>query len=231
MSSPLAIFEITWYGHSCFSIYNKMIGLKIFFDPYGRNTGKFKLPKNEGDIVLCSHDHFDHSNCEAVAKWDAVKFTKLIGDRNIKDVKIRGVEAYHDDAGGKIRGTTAIYIVGYGDGIFVHLGDLGHILTDKEISRIQVFGRPHVLFVPVGGVYTIGPNEAVTVIRQINPKIAIPMHYYSEKLNPAIFGKLHRLGEFLRVWDGPVERFSSNSIEVDVNTLPTETTVYVLEQP
>jgi len=231
MSSPLSIFEITWHGHACFSIFNKALEVRIVFDPFGGNTGKYDLSGVKGDIVLCTHDHFDHNNCEAVAKWDAVKLVKLIGDRNIKDVKIRGVEAYHDSVGGRERGTNAIYVVGYGNGVFVHAGDLGHLLTDDEISRIQVFGRPHVAFIPTGGVYTIGPEEAVTVIRQINPRIAIPMHYYSEKLNPAIFSRLHKLDDFLRAWDGPIEEFTTNSITININELPGETTVYVLQQP
>ncbi len=231
MSSPLSIFEITWHGHACFSIYNKMINLKVFFDPFGTNTGKLELPRNEADIVLCTHNHFDHNNCEGVAKWDAAKIVQLFGDRNIKDIKIRGVQAFHDEVGGKKRGTTAIYVVGYGEGVFVHAGDLGHILTDDEIGKIQVFGRPHVLFIPVGGVYTIGPEDAVTVIRQINPRVAIPMHYYSEKLNPAIFSKLHKVEDFLNYWDGPVQKFYFSKIEIDVNTLPKETTVYLLKHP
>ncbi len=231
MFSPVAIFEITWHGHSCFSIYNRVLGKKIYIDPFGPNTGKLTLPRNDADLVLCTHDHFDHNNAEAVIKWNGVKFVGLIGDRNVMDIKIRGVEAYHDESKGKARGKTSLYVIGYGEGVFVHLGDLGHILTDDEISRLNVFGRPHVLFVPVGGKYTIGPEEAVTVIRQLNPRIAIPMHYYSEKLNSAVFGKLYHVDDFLRIWDGPTENFDTNIINIDVNTLPKETTIYVLRYP
>ena len=231
MSSPLAIFEISWHGHSCFSIYNRVLGIKIYIDPFGPNTGKMTLPKNDADLVLCTHDHFDHNNFEGVIKWDGVKLVGLIGDRNIMDIKLRGVEAYHDESKGKIRGKNSLYVIGYGDGVFIHLGDLGHILTDEEISRLQVFGRPHVLFIPVGGKYTIGPEEAVTVIRQINPNVAIPMHYYSEKLNQTIFSKLYRIEDFTRIWDGDIKEFDSNKIEIDVNNLPKETTVYVLRYP
>lgn len=231
MSTPMGIFTVTWHGHSCFSIYNRVLKKKIYIDPFGPNTGRLKLPRNDADLVLCTHDHFDHNNCEGVIRWDGVKIIGLIGDRNIMDIKIRGVEAYHDESGGRKRGRVSLYVVGYGDGVFIHLGDLGHILSDEEISRLQVFGRPHVVFVPVGGVYTIGPEEAVTVIRQLNPRVAVPMHYYSDKLNQAIFSKLLKVDDFLRIWDGPIKKFHTNEIEINVNELPKETTVYLPRYP
>ena len=231
MISPLSQFKITWHGHACFSIYNKALNLSVIFDPFKRETGRLMLPEEKGDIILCTHDHFDHNNCDAVAKWDSAKFIQLIGDRNVKDVKIRGVEAFHDEVKGKKRGPNAIYVVNMGEGVFVHLGDLGHILTEEQVNKINVFGRPHIVFVPVGGVYTIDPETAVFVIKQLNPRIAIPMHYYCEKLNPKIFSKLHRLEDFLSEWDGPIEKFETNAIEVNIHELPSDTTVYVLKYP
>ncbi|MHA1617603.1 MAG: MBL fold metallo-hydrolase [Candidatus Njordarchaeales archaeon] len=231
LDRPTSIFEIRWWGHACFSIYNKAIGLTIIFDPFRREIGKFSLEGLKGDIILCSHDHFDHANWQKVAKWDSQHFIGLVGDRNVKDVKIRGILTYHDDKRGKERGTNTVYVVGYGDGVFVHLGDLGHTLSQDHVERIRVFGRPHVLFIPIGGVFTIGPKEAVTVIRQVNPHIVIPMHYYSEKLNQRIFGKLHRLDDFLNVWGGPVEKVENNTFELNINEVPEEPTVYVLRQP
>ena len=228
---PTSIFEITWWGHSCFSIYNKAIGLTIVFDPFRRETGKFDLSGLKADIILCSHDHFDHANWQAVSKWDSQYFINLVGDRNVKDVKIRGIQTYHDKKKGKERGQNSIYVVGYGEGVFVHLGDLGHKLTSEQLEKISVFGRPHVLFIPTGGVYTIGPEEAVDVIKQINPHIAIPMHYYSDKLNQRVFGKLYRLDDFLDIWDGPVERVGSNKFELRLSNIPQQTTVYILASP
>jgi L-ascorbate metabolism protein UlaG (beta-lactamase superfamily) len=54
------------------------------------------------------------------------------------------------------------------------LGDLGHELTTHQLDEI---GNVDVLFIPVGGGETIGPDEAVSVISQIEPRIVVPMHY------------------------------------------------------
>jgi len=225
---PTGIFKITWWGHACFSIYNEAIGLTIIFDPYKKEIGKLNLSGLKGDIILCSHDHFDHANWQAVSKWDSQYLVGVEGDKNIKNVKIRGVLTYHDEQRGRERGRNVVYVVGYGDGVFVHLGDLGHKLDEDQVERIKVFGRPHVLFVPVGGVFTIGPEKAIEVINQIEPHIAIPMHYYNEKLNQRIFGKLYRVDDFLSAWKGPVKRIANNEFTLDLQQIPQETTVYVL---
>ncbi len=224
-------FEIIWHGHSCFSIIDKSNGYTITLDPFKPETGRLKKPDIQSDLVLATHDHFDHANVEAVAKWDAVKLVGFIGDRSINHVKIRGVETYHDEEGGKKRGKNAVYVININDGVFVHLGDLGHILTDDQISKINGFGRIDVLFVPVGGVYTIGPEEAVKVIKQLNPRIAIPMHYYHETLNRTVFKNLAKLSDFLEKWDGPKKKVTENKILIDTETLPEVTTVYILKWP
>ena len=56
----------------------------------------------------------------------------------------------------------------------VHLGDLGHLLTDDQIGLI---GKADVLMIPVGGYYTISPEDALEVIARISPSVVIPIHY------------------------------------------------------
>ena len=61
------------------------------------------------------------------------------------------------------------------DGVHIcHLGDLGHLLTDEQVTEL---GPVDVLLVPVGGETTLTPTEAAEVVAQIGPKIVIPMHY------------------------------------------------------
>ena len=224
-------FEIIWHGHSCFTVVEKKSGYTITFDPFKPETGKMKKPDVQSDLVLATHDHFDHANVEAVAKWDAVKLVGFIGDRSVAHVKIRGVETYHDEAGGSKRGINAVYVVSIDDAVFVHLGDLGHVLEDEQVSKINGFGRIDVLFVPVGGVYTIGPEDAVKVIKQLNPRIAVPMHYYNDMLNQTVFRNLAKLDDFLNLWDGPKKKINDSKFEIDTETLPEVTTLYVLKWP
>ncbi len=224
-------FIITWHGHSCFSIIEKDTGYTIVFDPFKPETGRLPKLDVEADLVLASHGHFDHANVEAVSKWNAVKLVGFIGDRSINSVKLRGVLTYHDEAGGSKRGENSVYTINLSGGVFVHLGDLGHVLTDDQISKINGFGRIDVLFVPVGGVYTINPDEAVKVIKQLNPRIAIPMHYYDERLSRTVFSKLAKLEDFLAQWDGPVKKVDTNSVEITIGAIPEFSTVYTLKPP
>jgi len=224
-------FLITWHGHACFSIKDVDSGFTIMFDPFKPETGRLPKIDLQADIILATHNHFDHANVEAVAKWNSEKLIGFVGDRSIKQIKLRGILTYHDDVGGKQRGQNSVYVIGYNGGIFVHLGDLGHILNEDQVAKVTGFGRIDVLFVPVGGVYTIGPSEAVEVIKQLNPRIAVPMHYFDERLNKTVFSKLAKLSEFLDLWDGPIKKLNENSFEVVIGEIPEVTTVYVLKPP
>ena len=67
------------------------------------------------------------------------------------------------------------------DGLRVcHLGDLGHVLSGEEAAAV---GKVDVLLVPVGGFFTIGPREALDVIKALDPAVIIPMHYKTDVLN------------------------------------------------
>ena len=224
-------YEITWHGHSCFSVKDKSTGFTIVFDPFKPETGRLPKLEVQGDLVLASHGHFDHANVEAVAKWKAEKLVGFVGERSIGDVRIRGVETFHDEASGRQRGSNSVYVVKLGDAVFCHLGDLGHTLNEEQVSKINGFGRVDVLFIPVGGVYTIDPEGAVKVIKQLNPRIAIPMHYYDDRLNRQVFKNLAKIDKFLEMWDGPVKKLNENSIVITSKLLPEFSTVYVLKPP
>ncbi len=217
--------KLIYHGHSCFEIVGEEEPKSIVFDPYGSGTGDLRLDIS-ADLALCSHDHFDHNNC-SVARSCLIGYK---GDKEIGSAKIKGVETAHDPKGGTLRGRNTVYIVRYGGKIFVHLGDLGHVLSEEQVKEILSFGRPDILLIPVGGVYTIGPDEAMKVIEQLNPRIVVPMHYKHEKLNPKIFGRLHTLDDFLGGWRGEVIRVDSNEWEIPED-LPEKTKVLVLRYP
>lgn len=217
--------KLIYHGHACFEVRGTEEPKSIIFDPYGSGTCDTELKIHAG-LALCSHDHFDHNNCSVAEK--CLLATK--GDRTIGSAVIKGVEVAHDPKGGSLRGKNIIYVVKYGGKIFVHLGDLGHILTEGQVKEILSLGRPDLLFVPVGGVYTIGPKEALDVIAQLRPRIAVPMHYKHKKLDPGVFGRLSTLDDFLKMWKGEVVRAGSNTWDIP-DKLPEETKVLVLEFP
>ena len=170
---------ITWQGHSCFKIQNKTgaDGITIATDPFENKIG-LRVPNFEADIVTVSHDHYDHNNVKSLRGEPFIINTA--GEYDIKGIGIKGVESFHDNSQGKERGINVIYRFEV-DGISVtHLGDLGHILENKQI---EVLSGTDILLIPVGGKYTLDAKKAVEVISQIEPRIVIPMHYKTPKLN------------------------------------------------
>ncbi len=168
--------EIIWNGQACFKIKGKSASLII--DPYSPEFTGLKLPKDLScDIALSTHAHEDHSNTSALT--GQVLTITGPGEYEVKGVSITGVQVYHDKKEGSERGKNTIYNI-LVDGLnVVHLGDLGHILSESQIEEI---GQTDILLIPVGGVFTINAKEAAEVVTQLEPKIVIPMHYKIEGL-------------------------------------------------
>ena len=120
--------EITYIGHSCFKIKGKT--LTVVIDPYDPKIG-YKLPKLSADVVLVTHDHFDHNNSAAVSDSRLVIDTP--GEYEVGGVFIYGRGVYHDDKQGAERGKNTMYLISI-DGIdILHVGDLGHELSKEDI--------------------------------------------------------------------------------------------------
>jgi L-ascorbate metabolism protein UlaG (beta-lactamase superfamily) len=171
--------KIKWYGHAAFLITSEQ-GTKIIIDPYepGAFGGQLSYGKikDQVDIVLVSHDHADHNYTKDLLGTPQV--VKGSGSKTVKGISIKGISTYHDSSKGSERGANTIFTFSI-DGMKVcHLGDLGHILSEKELAEI---GPVDILLIPVGGYFTIDPNEATRVAEQIKPKILIPMHFKTEK--------------------------------------------------
>jgi L-ascorbate metabolism protein UlaG (beta-lactamase superfamily) len=163
---------ITWFGQSCFKIQSGDVTLVT--DPYNPEVG-FKLPRLTADIVTVSHDHYDHNNAAGVTGENGAPFLiSAPGEYEIKGVFVYGIPFWHDKNEGKDRGQSIAYRIEM-EGISVaHLGDLGHTLSDEQVAELD---GVDILLIPVGGKWTIGANEAVEIINEIEPRIVIPMHY------------------------------------------------------
>lgn len=162
--------NITWYGQSCFKLQGKDVAL--ITDPFSKETG-LKPPTGTAEIVTISHEHSNHDN-RATVKGEPFIIDGP-GEYEIKRVVIRGVESYHDSEEGAKRGGNTIFLINMEDIRICHLGDLGEkTLTAEQLNAI---GEVDILFIPVGGYYTIGAKEADAIIGQIEPRVIIPMHY------------------------------------------------------
>jgi len=184
--------QINWHGQSCFQITSsqgKNNQIDIVIDPFSEEIG-LRLPKLQADILLTTHDHYDHNNVKAVSGSPFI--INGPGEYEIKNVFIEGIPSWHDDSQGKERGENTIYTIEAEELKLCHLGDLGQKeLTEEQLERI---GEVDILMIPVGGVYTISAKEALKVMSQIEPRITIPMHYQIPKLKV----KLEGLDKFLK---------------------------------
>jgi len=164
---------ISWHGHSCFKIQDKIgpDGITVATDPFDKSIG-LKVPNFEADIVTASHDHLDHSNVKALRGSPFV--ISMAGEYDVKGVLVEGIESYHDNKKGEERGKNIIYRIEIEDISIVHLGDLGHILDNTQLAKLEA---TDILMIPVGGKYTLDAKQAVEVISQLEPRIIIPMHY------------------------------------------------------
>lgn len=164
---------ITWLGQSAFKLQDKISsdGITVVTDPYGKETG-LKMPSFEADIVTVSHNHPDHNNVEALRGTPFI--IDCAGEYDTKGILIEGIDSYHDEEEGKLRGGNIIYRIEIDDISIVHLGDLGHVLSNEQLEKLV---GTDILMIPVGGKSTLDAKKAVEVISQIEPRIVIPMHY------------------------------------------------------
>lgn len=190
--------QIFWKGQACFQILSskgKDGQLSIVIDPYEESIG-LKLPNLQADILLVTHSHFDHNNAKGVKGVPHEGDPFVIanpGEYDVKGIYIQGILSWHDDTQGKEKGLNTIYTIEVEAMKLCHVGDLGQ----KELTaeQLNLIGDVDILFVPVGGVYTIDGKEASRIVSQLDPKIVIPMHYALPKLKV----KLGGVEEFLKV--------------------------------
>jgi len=227
ISFSLAI-EIRYLGHSCFRL-EFSSGLSIILDPYSSSTG-YPIPKISADLLISSHEHADHYNPNFLEKKvDIIVGTKNNGadwnifEKKLKDVKIWNIPYYHDEVEGKKRGKNSITVIDAEELRIVHLGDLGTILTEKEIKLID---KVDILFLPVGGYYTLSQKDALVVINQLNHKIVIPMHYKTEYTKN---WPISSLDDFLSLAKKfKIVMFETSTIKISKDKLPKSTEIWVL---
>jgi L-ascorbate metabolism protein UlaG (beta-lactamase superfamily) len=183
--------QIRWYGHDTFTLTHN--NLTVCFDPYHLDK------KISADIVLISHNHFDHLSNDDLKKITTEKTVMVAAkecveqiktknkeiisvipneEKTVNGIKIKVIRAYNIN---KINPDTKKpfhpkednkvgFIVTMNNATFYHTGDSDNIPEMNDL-------KPDVLFVPVSGTYVMTATEAATSIQKIKPKLAIPMHY------------------------------------------------------
>jgi L-ascorbate metabolism protein UlaG (beta-lactamase superfamily) len=198
--------NITWHGHSCFTVEagKYCIVLDPFADGAVPGYADIRLTANE---VICSHEHRDHGFREGV--------TLTEGPDN--PFAVESIKLPHDDAGGSLRGMNEITILSAGGMRVAHFGDIGCMPEPEALRKLTGLD---LAMIPVGGYYTMEPEGVLSLLEQIKPKVVIPMHYRTEAFGYEV---LHTLDDFLSERDVVIE-YDSNRFTLTPDT-PAQTAV------
>ncbi len=213
---------ITWLGHSCFKI--QTTNATILTDPYDNGIG-IRLPKVTPDLVLVSHAHEDHNNIAGVSGTPYV--ASAPGEYEVRGVFAYGLPAFHDANNGTERGIVTMFRIEAEDMKLAHLGDLGQTkLTDEQFEHLN---GVDILFIPVGGHYTIDAKAAVDIITQLEPRIVIPMHYKIPGLDAKRF-PIDGVDKFVKQM-GVTANGQEEKLKVSKKDLPQEETKIIILKP
>jgi L-ascorbate metabolism protein UlaG (beta-lactamase superfamily) len=215
---------IRWYGHA-FLLVTSPQGVRIAMDPFGEIG--YPMPDVTAEIVTVSHEHSDHNNAGLIKGNPKVlrglemggKHWTVVNHRE-KDVRIRAFPAYHDKEGGKKRGLNSIFLLEIADLRIAHMSDIGLIPSDQVFDAL---GRIDLLFVPVGGHFSIDAKEATQIVERLKPPVVIPIHYKTEATAswPIADEKAFLEGK-------PRVTQVGNQVSVSKENLPRQTEIWVM---
>jgi L-ascorbate metabolism protein UlaG (beta-lactamase superfamily) len=217
--------EITWYGQTCVRLRGR--DAVVVADAYQSVVG----PTGRGitaDIATYSHPD-DNPLPKAKGKRTRDGATVLPtsleasftvdspGEYEVKDVLLTGVRTHRDDATGAKRGRGTAFVVEL-DGLHtIHLGDVGHLLTEAELGDI---GTVDIACVPVGG--ALNATRTAELIAQLDPKIVVAMPVCADDADCS-----EALDKFFHEMGG--DPTAQPKLSVSISTLPQETTTVLLE--
>jgi L-ascorbate metabolism protein UlaG (beta-lactamase superfamily) len=200
--------RIRWFGQSAFLLTGEQT---VLIDPFGEmNRPQWRYAPVSGveaDLLLITHEHGDHNHVDA-AVGEPHLFRSTAGTRETPVGDVVGIASEHDDVAGTQRGPNTIFCFTLDGDRVAHFGDFGQ----KELRPEQraAIGEVDVLFVPVGGGFTIGGRQAADIVKELEPRIVVPMHYRT----PAI-DFLEPADEFLEAVDMPVNRLDTHETDTD----------------
>ena len=216
--------RITWYGHAAFLVETQ--GVRIILDPYrSPDSGGYEPIAEPADLVVVSHDNDRyHSHLgQIVPPFETVRALDLPpGGRVARGIKLEAVHVFETPERRPEDEVTIVHFRSEGLHV-VFLGDLGHPLNEAELAPLRC---AEVVLVPAGGPPTIDFPEILPLLDAIGPRIVIPMHFKTPKINLNI----QPLECFLHALPrDPIERDGTTTAEITPDTLPNRRTVVVLE--
>ena len=192
----------------------------MLIDPFDMRArpagGSFKfdypqIPPQAVDLVLITHEHFDHNGL-GVAAGDPEVIRSTAGRLDSPLGEVTAVAGEHDAEAGTRRGANTLFAFAL-DGVRVcHLGDVGQ--DALRPAQAAALGTVDLLFVPVGGGPTIDAAGAAAVVAELDPRWVVPMHYATPALDfvdpaDAFLGRFDSVTRFdtseFELADGPTD--------------------------
>lgn len=191
--------------------------MTIIMDPFHSEDVGLPFPKDVADIVTVSHGHGDHNAVELITGPVTRASTFVIdkeGEYEIGGVEITASRMYHDKVEGEERGKNIVMNFRMDGMNVLHLGDLGHRLSEAQIEKI---GDVDVLMISVGIKTALENDEVMDLINDIQPSYVIPMHFTADTLE-----------EFLDKNKFVVSGEPVHKVKIDEGSLPDDTQVLIM---
>jgi L-ascorbate metabolism protein UlaG (beta-lactamase superfamily) len=218
MSAPVGL---EWVGHSSFLLTSPE-GLRLLTDP-----NAFHPLQATPDVVTVSNLHMTHNAVSQVSGapqvlwgltfehgWNPIVMT-------VKDVALFNVPSYASRTAPENSPVlNSIFVFRTGGLCIVHLGNLRHPLTAQQLQRI---GKPDVVMIPADGHWTLSFDDVLTVIKQLQPLLVIPMHI--ETTAHAEVLAQHLAGRYA------VRRVEGRTLPLSRSSLPAATEIVVFSGP
>jgi L-ascorbate metabolism protein UlaG (beta-lactamase superfamily) len=220
--------HIRWYGQSAFLLTGERH--RIFIDPFGEVSWlttrgiEWHYPPITGveaDLLLVTHEHLDHNAVHVIGGDPEI--IRAAGTHESPIGEVVGIASEHDPTAGTQRGANTIFRCTLDDVRIAHLGDFGQ--PALRLEQRDALGTPDVLFVPVGGGATLPPQDAARLVREVGPRLVVPMHYRTDLIN-----FLEPPDAFLDALGVDVTRQSASELSVE-DHLGSELVVALLEPP
>jgi len=213
--------NIVWYGQNCFKIQGS--DAVLITDPFSKEIG-LKPPKTAADIVTISNHNYKHNNLKIVKGNPFV--IDGAGEYEVRKTVINGIDLSCDSNGKTLRNVA--YSIEMNEIRIFHLGDLKQkSLTNTQLEKI---GQIDLLFIPIGGAFTIDWKQASVIINQIEPSIVVPMSYKTPDLLGDMSNELDTADSFCKEYGISMDN-AVNKLVVKKNDLSQDEVRIILMLP
>src|SRR6201991_2786267 len=180
--------RVDWHGQSAYTLDGE--AATVFIDPWGdmsaaaANGITWDYPAivspDSTDLLIVTHEHSDHNGVEVIT-GEPTLVRSQAGTHESPIGNVVAIASEHDDVAGTERGPNTIVVFEL-DGLRVaHFGDFGQAaLRPAQRAHLE---NIDLLFIPVGGGFTIGGAQAAEIAKDLAPSWVVPMHYKTVKIN------------------------------------------------